>query len=306
VSRFAWAGHYTEQAGPRGGRALGISTRSAHAFRVGRGMLRAVDALLDAIGSVPPWALVFLAIVVVVASAVNTVAGAGSLLILPALIFSGLDASQANATNRVGILVQTGAAILGFRKAGLRVGRDEVRLTLVTMMGGLVGSSFATLLSPVEMQLAIVCAMGLVLVITLLPKKKRGEGEPPARDALPTPTPGMMAGFFFIGIYGGFLQAGVGILALLFLSRAFDTSLVASNVLKVTATFGLTLVALAVFAVRDAGIDPVRGAVLAIAGAIGGFFGADLAVRLGETWTRRAIVVAVVASMTKLVWDLVG
>jgi uncharacterized membrane protein YfcA len=145
-----------------------------------------------------------------------------------------------------------------------------------------------------------------VLVITLLPKKKRGEGEPPARDALPTPTPGMMAGFFFIGIYGGFLQAGVGILALLFLSRAFDTSLVASNVLKVTATFGLTLVALAVFAVRDAGIDPVRGAVLAIAGAIGGFFGADLAVRLGETWTRRAIVVAVVASMTKLVWDLVG
>jgi uncharacterized membrane protein YfcA len=268
-------------------------------------MLRAVDALLDAIGSVPPWALVFLALVVVVASAVNTVAGAGSLLILPALIFSGLDASSANATNRVGILVQTGAAILGFRKAGLRVGPNEVRLTLVTMLGGLVGSFLATLLLPAQMQLAIVCAMGLVLVITLLPKKKRGEGQPPPRDVLPAPTPGMMAGFFFIGIYGGFLQAGVGILALLFLSRVFDTSLVASNVLKVTATFGLTLVALGVFAVRHEGIDPVRGAVLAVAAAIGGYFGADLAVRLGETWTRRAIVVAVVASMTKLVWDLV-
>jgi uncharacterized membrane protein YfcA len=267
-------------------------------------MLRAVDALRDAIGSVPVWALVFLAIVVVVASAVNTVAGAGSLLILPALIFSGLDASAANATNRVGILVQTGAAILGFRRAGLRVGPNEVRLTFVTMLGGLVGSFLATLLQPAQMQLAIVCAMGLVLIITLLPKKKRGEGEPPPKDALPAPTPCMMDGFFFIGIYGGFLQAGVGILALLFLSRVFDTSLVASNVLKVTATFGLTIVALAVFAARHEGIDPVRGAVLAIAAAVGGYFGADPAVRLGETWTRRAIVVAVVASMAKLTWDL--
>ncbi len=259
---------------------------------------------LDAIGAVPLWALAFLALVVVIASAMNTVAGAGSLLILPALIFSGLDASSANATNRVGILVQTGAAILGFRKAGLRVGRNELRLTLVTMAGGLVGSFLATLLTPAQMQLAIVVAMGLVLVLTLLPKKQRAEGEPPPHAVLPTPTPGMMTGFFFIGIYGGFLQAGVGILALLLLSRVFDTSLVAGNVLKVTATFGLTIVALGVFAARHEGIEPVRALVLAIAAGVGGYFGADLAVRLGERWTRRAIVVAVVASMTKLVWDL--
>ncbi len=48
----------------------------------------------------------------------------------------------------------------------------------------------------------------------------------------------------------------------------------------------------------------MRALVLAIAAGVGGYFGADLAVRLGERWTRRAIVVAVVASMTKLVWDL--
>jgi uncharacterized membrane protein YfcA len=265
-----------------------------------------LDALTEMLGSVPLGALVFLFVVAVFASAVNTVAGAGSLLLLPALIFSGLDASAANATNRVGILVQTGAAIVGFRRAGLRVGRNEMRLTYTTMIGGAVGSFFATLLDPASMQLAIVFAMGLILVATFLPKRRAAPDAPPPSDTIPDPDPRMLAGFFFIGLYGGFLQAGVGILALLFLARFYDASLVAGNVLKVTATFGLTIVALSVFTVRGENIDVPRGLVLATGAAIGGFFGADLAVRLGELWTKRAIMIAVLASMAKLVYDLVA
>lgn len=265
-----------------------------------------MDSLAPSLASLPWGALVFLALVVVAASAVNTVAGAGSLLILPALIFSGLDASSANATNRVGILVQTGAAMLGFRHAGLTIGRDELKLTAVTMLGGVLGSLFATMLDAAQMQLAIVGAMGLIVAVTFWPKKARAPGQPPPRDTLPPPSPTMFVGFFCIGVYGGFLQAGVGILALLFLSRAFDASFMASNVLKVTATFGLTVVALSVFAIRGEGIDPARGAVLAVSAAVGGYFGADVAVRLGEVWTRRAIAGAVVLSMAKLLWDLLA
>ena len=256
--------------------------------------------------SVPLGALTFLFVVAVCASAVNTVAGAGSLLLLPALIVSGLDASAANATNRMGILVQTGAAIVGFRRAGLRVGSNEMRLTFIAMLGGGVGSFLATLLEPAGMQLAIVLAMGLILVATFLPKRRAAPNAPPPRDTLPEPDAKMLVGFFFIGVYGGFLQAGVGILALLFLSHVVGTSLVAGNVLKVTATFGLTIVALGVFAARGETIDAPRGVVLALGAAVGGFYGAGLAVRLGETWTRRAIVIAVVLSMGKLVFDLVS
>ncbi len=264
-----------------------------------------MDALTDTLASPSLLPLLLLAVVVLFASAVNTVAGAGSLLILPALIFSGLDASAANATNRVGILVQTAAAMVGFRRAGLFVGRDELRLTAVTMAGGLIGSFLATLLAPAGMQLAIVVAMGVMVVLTLIPRRKRAEDAEP-RATLPPPDAKMLAGFFLIGIYGGFLQAGVGILVLLFLSHVFDASLVASNVLKSTATFGLTLVALGVFAARGEAIDLPRGVVLACAAAVGGFLGADFAVRLGEKWIRLAIVAAVVVSMTKLVWDLMG
>ncbi len=269
-------------------------------------MLRALDALLEMTDSLPWGALALLLVVVVFASAVNTVAGAGSLLLLPALIFSGLDASAANATNRVGILVQTGAAILGFRNAGLRVGERELRLTLTTMAGGAIGSFLATLLGADDMQIAIVIAMGVILVATFLPKPRALPDAPPPLDTIPEPDLKTFAGFFAIGVYGGFLQAGVGILALLFLSRVVGTSLVAGNVLKVTATFGLTIVALSVFAVRGETIDAPRGLVLAIGAAIGGFFGADLAVRLGEVWTRRTIMLAVLASMSKLVFDLVA
>ena len=83
-----------------------------------------------------PLVLVLLAVMGVVAGAVNTVAGAGSLLLLPALVFSGLPDDAANATNRVGILAQTAMAVWGYRRAGLSVGKPEAALSGVVMAGG--------------------------------------------------------------------------------------------------------------------------------------------------------------------------
>ncbi|AKF05297.1 sulfite exporter TauE/SafE family protein [Sandaracinus amylolyticus] len=251
--------------------------------------------------------LVVLALVGLVAGWINTVAGAGSLLLLPALIFTGLDASAANATNRLGILATTIAAVVGYRRAGLSVGRNELVLTGAAMVGGGIGSFIATLLAPEQMQIAIVVAMGVMLVLSLIPtKKKPVEGEaPPAAAKLPAPTAGMIAAFVAIGTYGGFLQAGVGIVALLYLSIAHGVSLVASNVVKSTVTLALTVIAIAVFAARGETIDVVRGGVLAVTSAIGGLVGARATVALGDRFVRVTVVIAVVASMIKLVHDMI-
>ena len=243
--------------------------------------------------------LIVLFVVVLFASAVNTVAGAGSLLVLPALMFSGLDASSANATNRIGILVQTSAALLTYHRAGQR----ELRLTLATMAGGAIGSFLATMLTSDQLRNAILVAMVLMLGISLLPKQKKASGDAAPQRELPAPTPLMYAGFFAIGIYGGFLQAGVGILAMLFLLHVFAVAAVVSNVVKSAATLGLTIVALTVFAARGEQIDPARGAVLAAASILGGLFGARVAMRVSERVVRGAIVVAVLASLVKLVGD---
>ena len=62
--------------------------------------------------------VVLLALAGLLAGYVNSIAGAGSLLTLPALIFTGLDAVAANATNRVAVLFQNVAAIVAFGRAG--------------------------------------------------------------------------------------------------------------------------------------------------------------------------------------------
>jgi uncharacterized membrane protein YfcA len=79
---------------------------------------------------------------------------------------------------------------------------------------------------------------------------------------------------------------------------------VASNVVKSTVTLALTVVAIAVFATRGEQIDLVRGGVLAISSAIGGLAGARSTVALGDRFVRGVVVVAVLASMVKLLLDL--
>ena len=244
--------------------------------------------------------LTILAILVgvgVVAGWINTVAGAGSLILLPALIFAGLPADAANATNRIGILVQSIFAVWGYRRAGMPIGRIERTFTIAAAAGGVLGALIASLLSAESLRDAIVVAMGVMLVLSLVPKRKSD------LTTLPTPTPLLVAGLFFIGIYGGFLQAGVGILVILFLSLAAGAGLVASNVLKSTVTLALSVVSLVVFAARGERIDPLLGGALAIGSALGGYLGAQATVKLGEKWIRAAIVLAVVCSMLKLLWD---
>lgn len=247
---------------------------------------------------------VFLFVVVLFASAVSTVAGAGSLLVLPALIFSGLDASSANATNRVGILVQTAAALITYRRAGLRVGARELRVTVAAMLGGGVGSLFATTLTSDQLRIAILIAMVVMLALSLLPKQKsKAPTDAGGTPALPEPTPGMLLGFFVIGVYGGFLQAGVSVLAMLFLIHVYSVEPIVTNVVKAAAAFGLTIVALSVFAARGEHIDAPRGLVVVAASMLGGLVGARIAMRVSERVLRASIVVAVLLSLIKLVGD---
>lgn len=244
--------------------------------------------------------LVILAVVGVAAGWINTIAGAGSLLLLPALMFTGLDASEANATNRIGILATSIAAVAGYRRAGISITRSDAKLTGAAAFGGAIGAFVATLLDPREMRFAIVIAMGVMLVLSLWPKPARAADAPPPSPRLPAPTVGIAAAFVAIGIYGGFLQAGVGIILMLYLSLAHGVSLVASNVVKSTVTLSITVIAIVVFAARGERLDLVRGGVLAVTSAIGGLVGAKTSVAMGEKFVRTMVTIAVVASMIRL------
>lgn len=276
--------------------------------------------------------LALLALVGLVAGAVNTVAGAGSLLLLPVLMWTGLPADAANATNRIGILAQTTMAVVGYHRAGQRIDRTEQRMVALVMVGGVVGSFIATLLSPESMELAIVVAMAGMLAASLIPpraspssptspstspstslstsssKAARPEADPapPSAEAgapVTRITLMLALGLLTVGVYGGFLQAGVGILLLLFLGHVSHMGLVRANVLKSYGTLGLTIAAMAMFYARGEQIDLARGLALASGSAIGGLYGAKATLRLGATFVRRAVIVAIAAALCQMVWD---
>lgn len=249
--------------------------------------------------------LVLLAGAGLLAGYVNTIAGAGSLLTLPALVFTGLDAGAANATNRIGVLLQTIVAVATFRQGGVHVGALAWKLSIPATLGSVAGAFAATLLDDRQMRIAIAIAMVVFLVLSLVPPKRRASPETRAEEAAPPPRFGwtMAIAFAAIGFYAGFLQAGVGILVLLYMSLVHDTSLVTSNALKSVIVAVLTLPALAVFFHRGVHIDLLRGLVLGGATALGAFFGARATIERGERFVRVLMVVAVVASATKLAYD---
>ena len=249
--------------------------------------------------------LAVLAVAGLAAGYVNAVAGAGSLLTLPALIFTGLDPSAANATNRIAIFFNNVTAVAAYHRGGLRVRRVALPLMIPLGLSAAAGAWVATLLDERQLKLAIAIAMVTFLFLSFVPRRssERAEAGDDAPPELPPFHWTMVLGFAGIGFYAGFLQAGVGVLILLYMSLVHGSHLVAANALKAVSILVFTVVALGVFVVLGETIDPLRGLVLAGGTATGGYLGAVATLRRGEKFVRVLLVLAVLASVVKLAWD---
>ena len=150
---------------------------------------------------------VFLISTGIAAGFINTVAGGGSLLTLPLLIFMGLPAAEANASNRVAIIIQNIFAVKGFKSKGVAVFPFAYWVSISATLGALLGAYLATEISNTSFNKILSIVMVFVLVITVLKpyldKKEALERFTKKRNLI------SLLLFFGIGIYGGFIQAGV-------------------------------------------------------------------------------------------------
>lgn len=236
-----------------------------------------------------------------IAGIINTVAGGGSIITLPLLIFAGLPPSVANGTNRVAIVLQNVGALAGFKRHGFTVGRSAWRLLIPSVAGALIGVFLALHLDESQMRRVI----GLVLVVMLIPLLRRN--RPQGAGAVDPPvTWWTWPAYFLVGVYGGFLQAGVGFMYLALLVGGQGLDLIRANVLKVFFILVYTVIALAIFALSGK-VEVAPGIALAIGTTAGGWLGARLAVRRGEAWIRVILVAAIFVAALKLlgVIDLV-
>jgi uncharacterized membrane protein YfcA len=231
-----------------------------------------------------------------VAGVVNTIAGGGSFLTLPALMLFGLDPKVANGTNRVAVLFSSGAAVATFHRHGHLDRKLAKRLTLPTMLGVPVGALLAIYL-PARAFEPVFGAIFLCMAVLLMLNPKRiteATSAPVESNRMIWPI------FFGIGIYVGFIQAGMGILVLLAMSLINSGDLVASNAVKNWIAFAVTLIATAVFAFYGL-IEWLPGLVMAIGNLLGGVAGARLAIKKGNRLIFGFLVVVMVATGIKLI-----
>lgn len=239
-----------------------------------------------------------------IAGFINTLAGSGSLVTLPLLIFMGLPATVANGTNRVGVLVQNLFSLESFRRNDALDWRGSWMLGLPAVVGSIIGAQIAVDLNEVLMRRVIGVVMVIMLVVILIQPKRWLEGTLEKIDSKPSLWQILL--FFVIGIYGGFIQAGVGIFLLSGLVLSVGYNLVRANAVKVGIIFLFTIAALGVFVLNDQ-VDWQIGFVLAIGNMFGGWIAAKVAVKRGATWVRTLLLLVIVVSAANLLglFDLV-
>jgi uncharacterized membrane protein YfcA len=243
-----------------------------------------------------PWQYPVLVLVGAVAGFINVMAGGGSLLTLPLLIFLGLPAAVANGTNRIAIFFQNIFAIGGFRRQGIFPAKLALLCTVPALAGSYLGARLAVNIDDTLFKRLLAAIMVGVLILTVVDPvrrwKKHFEGSTPLRTAV------LILTFFGIGVYGGFVQAGVGFIIISgLLVHGFD--LVRINAVKVIVIFSFTLIALGVF-IYHGEIDYGLGLALAAGNSIGGWVASHVAVKKGHDWIKKVVTVTVLIFAVKL------
>jgi uncharacterized membrane protein YfcA len=219
------------------------------------------------------------------AGTINAVAGAGSILTIPLLVLAGVPGNDANGSNRVGILTSNTAAAVSFRRLGVRGLRDASAILAPVVAGAIVGSFTIGRLTDDSFERFFGFLVFPLVILALRKPKVRVE----AKRWSTTTT---VVVFAAIGLYGGAVQAGLGLVLLAALTRT-GHDLVTANNIKVAVNVCITTAALPVFIARGE-VDWLPALILAGGFTAGGWVGAHAAVRGGEPLLRWAMVVAAV------------
>ncbi len=237
--------------------------------------------------------IVLLAVAGFVSSALNMVSGGGSFLTLPLLIFLGLPAGEANATNRVGVVAQNITGVLAFHSHRVLDWGFARRTFLPCAVGALLGSYAALHVGDRDLRRVLSVVMLVMTLFALVDPHRFAPERPAARTAL------SVLGFLGAGFYGGFIQAGVGFLVLALTSLS-GLDLVRGNAVKVLLVLVQTSLSLAVFAWAGK-VAWGPGVALALGCVLGSLAGVRLTILKGHAWIQRVVVVTVVV-FAVLLW----
>lgn len=244
------------------------------------------------------WYLVVAVVVAgFLAGFINTFAGSGSLLTLPLLMFLGLPANVANGTNRIAILLQNVVGVTSFKQQKVFEWKQGIWLAIPAIVGSLVGATVAVNLNEEVMTQTIGGLLIFMFLLIIFKPDLWIKGQ--ARHIKTKPNLLLVIVFFAVGVYGGFIQAGVGffLLASLVLGAGFD--LVKANAIKLLIILLYSPFALAIFMYNNQ-VDYKLGFILAIGNMLGAFVATRFAVKWGPKFVRYILLVVLFVASIKL------
>ena len=244
------------------------------------------------------WQYIILFLIGIVVGFVNVMAGGGSLLSLPVMLFLGVPAPVANGTNRIAILAQMATAVVAFFRKGYSDFKLSLTLALAAVPGAVAGALVAARLEGVLFNRVLAVIM-LVVMLVMATQKQTPEytGAPPGKPRLVLAHVLMAV----LGIYGGFIQVGAGFLFMPILYKTLGLDLVRVNMHKSFIITVYTTAALIVFA-WQVELFWVLGLTLAVGTSIGAWLSAHVQVTQGERIIRLALNTVLVLFIVKLLF----
>ena len=226
---------------------------------------------------------------------INVMAGGGSSLTLPLLIFLGLDSSLANGTNRVAIFLQNVSAVASFKQEKYHDFKMSARLALFTLPGAIAGTFIAVRIESEIFQKILGLVLIGIIITTILPAKNtfhKTSGKSRKNWIV-------YLSMLGIGFYGGFIQVGVGFLCMAALKYALQTNLVKVNMHKVFIVLFYTIPSLLIFALTK-NVNWLYGLILATGNAFGAWQSAKISIQRGEKFIRIALIFSIFLISLKL------
>jgi len=242
-----------------------------------------------------PITFIILAVVGAIAGFLNVLAGGGSALTIPIMIFLGYDATVANGSNRIAIQVEALSAVAAFKKQKHADFPLSLKLSLMTLPGGILGAFYAVKIDDALFTKILAVVMVLIIITLMFPKADviQHAKNHKWKNWLSWPV------MFAVGFYGGFIQAGVGFVIMSVLLHLYNMDLIKINMHKVFIVMVFTVPAVIVF-IWTGNVDWFAAVALSIGMMFGTWFAVRMALEKGEKLVRIMLGVSLLIIAGKL------
>jgi len=230
-----------------------------------------------------------------IAGFLNVLAGGGSALTIPLLIFLGYDATVANGSNRIAIQVEALSAVAAYKKNKYSDFPLSLKLGLMTLPGGILGAFYAVKIDDALFTKILGVVMILIVFTLIFPKSQVIEHAKTHKWKNWLAWPVMTA----VGFYGGFVQAGVGFVIMATLLHLYGMDLIKINMHKVFIVMVFTVPAV-IFFIVTGNVNWFAAIALSVGMMVGTIIAVKMSIERGEKLVRFFLGVSLLLISVKL------